>query len=156
MLQQRTTETRWGKRSPPTLLHYVRREAREGDTSKLVHSRTGRKRKSELPISYQLTKRFFSYKFRTEAENFPIRNFSNLGDTYSQKLCCGVLYVRFTIMHDPKSNCFNKKRKATKKYLERNKWHPSPTPAKEAHVLWLRLPCKWSRRVLPHWNSVTL
>lgn len=87
-------------------------------------------KKNENP-SYQffnrLTKRFFPYKFKTEAENFSIRNFPNLGDTYSQKLCCGVLYVRFTIMHDPKSNCLNKKEKQPKKYLERNKWHPSPT-----------------------------
>lgn len=88
----------------------------------------GRKMKTRvtnfLPINKEI---FFPYKFKTEAENFPIRNFPNLGDTYSQKLCCGVLYVRFTIMHDPKNNCLNKKRKATKKYLERNKWHPSPT-----------------------------
>lgn len=74
-------------------------------------------KKNENP-SYQffnrLTKRFFPYKFKTEAENFPIRNFPNLGDTYSQKLYCGVLYVRFTIMHDPKSNCLNKKEKQPK------------------------------------------
>lgn len=74
-------------------------------------------KKNENP-SYQffnrLTKRFFPYKFKTEAENFSIRNFPNLGDTYSQKLCCGVLYVRFTIMHDPKSNCLNKKEKQPK------------------------------------------
>lgn len=114
MLQQRTTETRSDKRSHLTLLHYVRREARQGDTST---SSQQNGKKNENP-SYQffnrLTKRFFPYKFKTEAENFPIRNFPNLGDTYSQKLYCGVLYVRFTIMHDPKSNCLNKKEKQPK------------------------------------------
>jgi hypothetical protein len=47
---------------------------------------------------------FFPCKFKTEAENSPIQKFPNLGDTYSQKLNCGILYVRFTIRHDPKSN----------------------------------------------------
>lgn len=102
---------------------------------------------------YWLTKRFFPYKFKTEAENFPIQKFPNLGDTYSQKLCCGVLYVRFTIMHDPKSNCLNKKRKATKNKKETSGTPPPPS-AKEVHLIWLCIPGKkLSRRVLPHFKT---
>lgn len=72
-------------------------------------------------LSYQLTKRFFSCQFKTEAENFPIQNFLNMGDTYSQKLSCGVLYVRFTIRHDPKSNCLIKqKKKSNQKIFRKN------------------------------------
>ena len=97
--------------------------------------------KGKVPVTnfLPITKRFFSYKYKTEAENFPIQNFPNLGDTYSQKLCCGVLYIRFTIRHDPKSNCLIKQtnKKATKKYLERKQVAPLPASAKEAHPIWL-------------------
>lgn len=114
-------------------------------------------KKNENP-SYQffnrLTKRFFPYKFKTEAENFPIRNFPNLGDTYSQKLCCGVLYVRFTIMHDPKSNCLNKKEKQPKNIQKETSGTPPPPSAKEVHLIWLCIPGKkLSRRVLPHFKT---
>lgn len=63
-------------------------------------------------------------------------------ETLIHRNCFGGPYIRFTISHDPKSNCLieqNKKWKATKKYLERNSGTP-PLPSSLRSLLWLWYP----------------